>query len=291
MIIAILVFVPASAQVSVATGLTITPSTFTVTPTTLPAGDVIAIVGSYFSPNVLVSITLGSTNGPHHPTTLGSVTSNSTGGFSISLATPASDKPGEYTLRAHDSTGKQHASNIFLTTTIAPIIASIKQKTPYQQKSPNPLTINGSGFLYNAAVKISLNGTPLGSIISNSTGGFSGSVSYTGLLLRGTYSITASDGVNSAQKNLAIGRYISASSYSVISGQKITIIGSGQQYSVLITLMWITPAGQKPVYVQESADMFNTSIIAPTVTSTGPHKLEALIGTVSENNITITIAP
>jgi hypothetical protein len=119
----------------------------TLIPTSGPVLTEVAITGTGFDPNQVVTITFGSIN-------LGTVTTNSIGSFSATFNVPLSSSIGDQTVKA--SQGSNSATKTFKVTALVNPVISID---PTFGPVGTPVDIAGAGFDPSSTVVVTFNGT------------------------------------------------------------------------------------------------------------------------------------
>jgi Bacterial Ig-like domain len=119
----------------------------TLNPTSGPVLTQVAVTGTGFDPLSLVTINFDNTN-------LGTVTTTSSGEFSVTFIVPVSSSIGDHTVKA--SQGSNSASKTFKVTALANPIIFLD---PTSGPEGTPVDITGAGFDPNSSVDIKFNGT------------------------------------------------------------------------------------------------------------------------------------
>ena len=202
----------------------------TVTPTSGAVGDTITINGSGFAASSNTTIYFDTAS-------VGTATTNTTGGFTNNTFTIPPTSRGSHTIKAQDAS-LNYATAIF---TVAHKITL----TPTSGAPGMTVTVNGSGFGASKPVTIKYNATAVtttpATVNTDTTGSFTASF-IVPASVAGTYAVEASDGTYSASANFAITINITLNTITSEAspghvGMDITISGTGfkPNYQIKIT--------------------------------------------------------
>jgi len=195
-----------------------TKQLITITPTSGVGGDSITISGTGFGASRSVTITFGNTQ-------IGTTTTDTKGSFSSSLTIPA-QVTGTYTIKASDGINTDSKNFTISATT------NISKTSGYIGES---ITISGTGFGASRSVTITFGNTQVATTTTDTKGSFSSSFAIPAHA-SGTYTIVASDGINTDSKNFTISATTNISKTSGYIGEEITVSGTGFSVSKPITI-------------------------------------------------------
>lgn len=170
--------------------------TITLSPTSGTAGTSVTVSGSNFSPNSAITIRLGTTTLSTAPST---VTTTSTGTFSVTVQIPIATTAGTHTITATDAAGRVGST----TFTVAAGQTSITL-SPSSGTVGSAVTVTGSGFIPNRGITINLDGNLVATATSSQTGTFSAIFNIPQTASSGARTVTASDGDNTASATLSV---------------------------------------------------------------------------------------
>ena len=241
-------------------GTVVTPSTFSTTPTKGAAGTtMITGTGGNFKPTSTITIKYDST-------TVETLTSNSTGGFPVSFAVPLS-AAGMHTISATDG--------IITMTTNFNVVPTVTNYTPVRGVSGTLVSLAGTGFAASSPMNVTLDGTTISTMASDSAGSFSTSVSITST--GGKHTIAVTDGTNSVSKSFTVVPKITITPKTKIHTQlptSVTVTGSGFGSSTLVTI-WFDGTNETTVTTSANGNFAATMFTVPSGTSVGSHTVMA----------------
>jgi len=154
-------------------------------------------------------------------------TTNTLGSFpSVTFTIPSSAR-GSHTIKAQDTPGN-YATTAFTTKQLITI-------TPTSGVGGDSITISGTGFGASRSIIITFGNTQVATTTTDTKGSFSSSLTIPAHA-SGTYTIVASDGINTDSKNFAISATTNISKTSGYIGEEITVSGTGFSVSKPITI-------------------------------------------------------
>ena len=238
----------------------ITPSTNTLTlsPNSGPVGQTFTVSGSGFAANSPLLATFAGSIVPFSFTTTAS--GNIPAGATITV--PAGSTSGNKQVEIVDS--KFNYANSTFTVTTASITVS-----PANGAAGTSVTVTGSYFVSSSTITLNYNGNPLATtpsiVTTNAAGGFSATFVAAGAA--GVQTVSATDGVNSANTVFTITPSITITPASSPKGSQVAISGSGFAANSAVTL---TFAGQPlltspgTIGTDVTGSFFGATFIVPT---------------------------
>ncbi len=240
--------------------------TLTVSPSSGPAGTVIAVSGSKFAAGETITIKFGTT-------ILGTTTATSTGTFSASVTIPSTAAVGTYTIYAKGGTSKIEAQGKF-----------VVQSNPLSLSKTYGLpgiviTVSGSGYAATETVTIKLGTTTLGTA-TTSGGSFSTSVTIPSTQAPGTYTMTAT-GATSGHVDQATFKVfaptLTVTPSSGLPGTVVTV--SGTQFAVGETITIKFGTTILGTTTATPTGSFSKSVTIPSTAAVGTYTIYANGGT------------
>ena len=196
-------------------------STFTVAaalvlnPASAANGGTVAITGSGFVPNAAVNILIDNSS-------VTSVNADSNGNLSIATFSIPTLPGGSHIIKAIDSSSNAATATL----TIIPAITL----TPNNGQSGAAIQVKGTGFIANAAVTLSIDGTRLTTTPSvfgaDSSGNINASFTIPSIS-GGTHTVTANDGTGSATAAISVTASITTGQSTGKVGSTGTVSGNG----------------------------------------------------------------
>jgi hypothetical protein len=154
------------------------------------------------------------------------------------------------------------------------------------------VTVSGSGFEASAPITIKFGGvtvsTTPSSIVSNSTGGFSGATFLIPAAVAGSNTITATDGTNSATSKFNVVPNISEKPVSGPAGKSVTITGTGFAASSTITVTFNGVTVSIPTPTTNTVGSFTVTYKVP-ANSPGKYTVVAKDASGNSDSATFTI--
>ncbi len=263
-------------------GVSSVDATFTVssqtlialTPTSGAIGTTVTVSGSNFGASKTITIRFDNDNVLTSPF---SVVSTNTGAFSATFKIPSAALVGSHTVSAMD--GTLTSTGIFNVSGL-----SLVSISPTSGAAGIALTVTGSGFSPNSVVTVKFDSTALvtspATITTTSSGTFSGTVTIPTGIVSGSHTLSAADNSGrsgSAIFNITTSGTITLSSNSGISGNTITISGSG--YSPRSTISMRFDSGtivtSPPTVITTESGSFSAAISIPGNAAIGTHTIAA----------------
>jgi hypothetical protein len=210
-----------SINITTATDITATPlPTFTITPqifvdtTAGMIADQINISGNGFSPSQKISIYFDTS-------VIASVTTDSQGMFSNMAVTIPQATAGNHIILAKDASG----STPGVTFSINPKITLSANEITVG----STIIVSGIGFASSKTIRVLIDNRPVsGTIVSDSSGKFTGFNLKIPEIIGGTHTVTASDSLDNAAKNdFSVGPSISINPDHGAVGTNVTVTGNG----------------------------------------------------------------
>src|SRR5574341_2419497 len=246
----------------------------TVTPTSGAIGTTVTVSGSNFGASKTITIRFDNDNVLTSPF---SVVSTTTGAFSATFTIPSAALVGSHTISAMD--GTLTATGIFNVSGI-----SLVSISPTSGAAGIALTVTGSGFSPNSVVTVKFDSTALvtspATITTTSSGTFSGTVTIPTGIVSGSHTLSATDNSGrsaSAIFNITTSGTITLSSNSGISGNSITISGSGYSPRSTISMRFDsnTIVTSPPTVITTESGSFSAAISIPGNAAIGTHTIAA----------------
>ena len=200
------------------------PSPVSLSPNSGPIGQVVAVSGQGFQANSKLAALFDTVPVPFSYST--DASGNIPSGANLTV--PQGSTAGAHTVTVFD--GKYNYANATFTVTTPNITL-----TPKTGPVGTSVTVTGSNFIDNSPITINFTGnlmtTNPSSLTADTTGSFSATFSASGPLPAGSQTVSASDGVNSANAIFTVTSSISISPTRSLTGTPITIAISGQGYA------------------------------------------------------------
>jgi hypothetical protein len=193
-----------------------------VDPSTGLAGTTFSFTGANFVPNdsqIIVRI---------HGKSIGTVSSDDAGAVNFTIHTRSNTPPGNYQLQVADSSGRSASITYQVTSAQAGTPTMIV--TPEAGPAGSSFTFSGSNFAAGASIAFALDGQSLGQEAANADGTFNVTLSTTGSIAPGRYTLAATQGSKQATAQFQI----------TSSGGSPGPSGSG----IYVTLAWTDPPAQ-----------------------------------------------
>ncbi len=162
----------------------------------------------------------------------------------------------------------QAASNfqVYFSSTNGQVVQSVTfSATPVRGAVGTIVTATGNNFKPSTMITMSFDSTNLTSVMSNTTGGFSTTITIPAAGA-GTNTIGATDGTTSASSNFNVVPNISLSPVRGQAGSSVTVSGTGFAVSSTVTVTFGS-VGQVATTSSNSTGSFSTSFIVPSVPS------------------------
>jgi len=165
--------------------------------------------------------------------------------------------------------------------------------TPVRGAVGTTVAVSGVNFLASSPITVSFAGAPVGTITSNSSGGFSTTITVPSAVA-GSNSISATDGTNAASSNFNVVPNISLTPVKGSAGTSVTVTGTGFGASLAVSVVFGS-SGQVASATTNSLGSFSTSFSAPaslgtnTVTATDSSSNSASAN--FNENTQITLSP
>ena len=243
----------------------------TVTPTSGAVGDTVTITGSGFAASSNVTIYFDTAS-------VGTATTNATGGFTNNTFIIPSTSRGSHTIKAQD------ASSNYATATFT--VAQKITITPTSGAPGMTITVSGSGFAASKPVTIKYNAVTVttnpATIETDATGSFN--ISFTvPASVAGTYAVEVSDGTYTASTNFTITINITLSQVTSEAspghvGMEITMSGTGFKPNSQIKITYTSAPIALATITSNSAGAFSATFKIPK-SEHGAHTLTASDGT------------
>ncbi len=231
----------------------------TLSPASAPAGDVVTVSGSGYTPGEQVNIYFDGDTGQR----VGYLPADIHGEFVGRITVPSSATMGQHTIVASQDNGPSATSTVTVTQRVVNVSVSSQSVTP-----GTVVTVSGSGFKSGEIVDIrwdSENGPLLGYRTADSSGSFTGRVTVPTTASAGDHALFAKGRITKATASATI--HVTAPQVSVFpttqtTGKVVSVAGSGFQPNEIVDIRWNGPSGRLLGYVTAS----NTGTVSGKVT-------------------------
>src|SRR5256712_1053471 len=252
-------------------------------PTSGTTGTTVTVTGKNFAANSGIKI---SYDGSAIPTNPSVITTDSTGGFTGSITVPSSSAAGTHTVQATDASNQPASAQFTVTTSPVPAITL----NPTSGPAGTAVNISGSNFAANSGITISYDNNAItttpATITTDSTGGFTGSITVPSSSAAGTHTVKATDAsANSASASFTVTTpppppvaKISLNPSSGPAGTTVTVTGTNFSPNSAITTVTYdgTSVTTNPPIIQtDSSGGFSATFAAPSPSNPGSHTVNA----------------
>ncbi|MFH1639848.1 MAG: hypothetical protein ABIB93_06025 [Chloroflexota bacterium] len=207
-----------------------------------------------------------------------SITTDTSGGFTISTFTIPPTSRGNHTIKAQDASGNN--------STVLFAVAQKITASPLTGIPGTVVTITGNGFQASKAITVSYNNTPVITaptpVLTNTSGSFSATFTVPAGF-PGTFAITATDGMDTsttdftATTDAKISEETTAATPGYV-GMEVTISGTGFKPSTEVTIYYATNPIVLTTTTTDASGAFSVTVIIPP-SAGGDHTITATDGT------------
>jgi hypothetical protein len=231
---------------SATNGTVVQPSMLTVTPVKGATGIIVTVAGNNFKASSLITMQFDSS-------TLTTVTSNSTGGFSQSVTIPPS-VAGSHSISVSDGTTSS-SKNFNVVSNIA--------MTPVKGSTGTSVSVTGTGYAASSTVIVTFGLSGQVATATTDTSGSFGTSFLVSTVPGGVYQVTATDASsNSATANYNVVSKITMTPVKGSTGSLVTVTGSGFASSSAVMVTFDSTS--EPGTTSSSSGSFSTSFTVPT---------------------------
>lgn len=248
-------------------------ATITLSPISGPVGTTVTVTGSKFANSTSVTIKFDTT-------TVATITSSTSGGFTTTFPVPSNALPGSHTVNATD--GTITGSAIFNVSVASATITL----TPTSGAVGTSVTISGSGFTGGSSITIKFDTNTITitpSVIANPSGIFSATIVIPSTATAGNHTITATDVAGKTASAIFKVIVPATITLSPTAGQRntnVTVSGSNFNPSSTVTIKFdsLTLTTTPPTITTTSAGSFSATVKIPSTSSAGSHTISATDG-------------